>query len=162
MKKIFALLAISVLLSTGFALAKGFDDYGYNRQARNFVGTCLSWHMGKFGSTEAQAQAYCGEYSDDKLKMKWNAEWDRGNEEGWTDPNGYDAWEDNLWNGKVPGGSGEVWHYRIKWVGECPNGEAGPNGGYCIWGQFEVLMDHGTSNGEHLWFAHASPSGYGN
>lgn len=94
--------------------------------------------------------------------MKWNAEWDRGKAEGWK--NGpYDAWENNEWNGKVPGGSGEVWHYKIKWVGNC-NADKNliPEGGYCIWGQFATIMDQGTADGEHFWFAHGVPTGYGN
>ena len=153
-------MALSVVAKS--PSGKGFDEFGYNKQARNFVGTCLSWHMGKFSSTEDQATAYCGDYSNDKLKMKWNAEWDRGNAEGWSDPNGYDAWEDNQWNGMFPGGSGETWHYKIKWIGPCgAYGTPTTNGGYCIWGQFEVTMSHGTFEGQHFWDAHATPSGYG-
>ena len=95
--------------------------------------------------------------------MKWNAEWDRGNAEGWANPP-YAAWEDNEWNGVgVTGGSGAVWHYKIKWVGTCgADGTTLPDGGYCIWGQFEVLMDQGTDpNAGHLWYAQATPNGYG-
>jgi len=33
-------------------------------------------------------------------------------------------------------------------------------GGYEIWGQFEVIMDQGVYNGEHFWGALASPNGY--
>jgi hypothetical protein len=63
-------------------------------------------------------------------------------------------------NGAVPGGSGEVWHYKIKWVG--PELEGSPcwvEGGYPIWGQFEVIMDHGTMGGEHMWFTMESHRG---
>ncbi|PJE63372.1 hypothetical protein COU89_03700 [Candidatus Roizmanbacteria bacterium CG10_big_fil_rev_8_21_14_0_10_45_7] len=44
----------------------------------------------------------------------------------------------------------EVWHYKIVWVG--PELEASPcwrEGGYPIWGQFEVIMDHNTVDREH-------------
>jgi hypothetical protein len=100
-------------------------------------------------------------YANDKLVMKWNAEWDRGNDESWSNPP-YDAWENNEWNGAIPGGSGEVWHYKIKWVEPCgAYGEPTPDGGYCIWGQFEVLMDQGTADGEHIWYTKAIPNGYG-
>ncbi len=152
------IMAVSTVIPT-FA-AGGFDQYGYNDTARIFNGTCLSWGMGKYNWSQAQAEAYCGDYSNDKLVMKWNDEWDRGNAEGWTDINGYDAWTDNEWNGKK-NGSGEVWHYKIKWIGNCVEGEVQEDGGYCIWGQFEVVMDHGTSDGVHTWLAKATPNGYG-
>jgi len=155
------LLVVS-LITPGVALADGgFDEFGYNDNARLFNGTCKSWHMGKFGSTEAGAEAYCGDYSNDQLVMKWNAEWDRGNAEGWSNPP-YNAWENNEWNGAFPGGSGEVWHYKIVWVGNCiANPLLVPDGGYCIWGQFAVIMDQGVTPTGHLWLTHASPTGYG-
>ena len=95
--------------------------------------------------------------------MKWTRDWDRGNDEGWSDPNGYpDAWTSNQWNGQVTGGSGEVWQYKIVWIGNCgADGTPLPDGGYCIWGQFEVLMSHGTVANQHFWDAHAIPAGYG-
>jgi hypothetical protein len=136
--------------------AGGFDEFGYNYGARVFVGLADGVDRNLDGTVWGDPT-----YANDLLKMKWNAEWDRGNDEGWTDPNGYDAWTDNQWNGRMPGGSGEVWHYMVKWVGEChPQGSPGPNGGYCIWGQFEVTADHGTILNEHYWYAHATPTGY--
>ena len=138
----------------------GFDEWGYNRTARIFSGTGMSWCMEK-GSTEAACLTSLGVYAYDKLVMKWNAEWDRGNDEGWTNPP-YDAWENNEWNGKVPDGSGSVWHYKIVWVGDCVEDPSlVPEGGYCIWGQFATIMDQGTDAGVHTWIAHALPSGYG-
>lgn len=139
--------------------AGGFDQYGYNRTARNFVGTGSSWCLARGASADC-----LGIYSPDKLVMKWNAEWDRGNAEGWTDPNGYKAWEDNEWNG-MNGGSGAVWHYKIVWVGDY-NADSSlvPAGGYGIWGQFAVIMDQGKDPNigpGHLWYANASPNGYG-
>lgn len=139
--------------------AGGFDQFGYNRTARIFNGTGASWSLAKGLPVD-----YLGIYAPDKLIMKWNAEWDRGNKEGWTDPKGYQAWEDNEWNGKV-GGSGEVWHYKIVWVGDyVANPSLIPAGGYGIWGQFAVIMDQGVDPNVgpgHLWFAHATPNGYG-
>lgn len=163
-----ALIVGFVVGNNGFQFGKGnvegtstgFDQYGYNRTARVFNGTGTSWCEAKGLASDCM-----GIYSPDKLVMKWNAEWDRGNAEGWQDTNGYNAWEDNQWNGKVPGGSGANWHYKIVWVGPCgKDGTELPNGGYCIWGQFEVLTDHGQDPNigpGHLWFAHASPAGYG-
>jgi hypothetical protein len=138
----------------------GFDEWGYNRTARIFSGTGWTWCMGKVGDPDWCAD-YLGPYANDKLVMKWNAEWDRGNAEGWANPP-YDAWENNQWNGKPAGGSGEVWHYKIAWYGPCgAYGTPLDNGGYCIWGQFAVLMDQGTDDGMHYWNAHGIPSGYG-
>lgn len=146
--------------TTKWSDERGFDEWGYNRTARIFSGTGWSWCMGKF-SNEAYCTAYLGPYADDKLVMKWNAEWDRGNAENWSNPP-YDAWTNNHWNGMAPGGSGETWHYEYVWVGSCGDyGTPLPNGGYCIWGQFEVIMSHGTFENQHYWDAHASPSGYG-
>ncbi len=116
--------------------------------------------MGKIGD-ETWCTDYLGPYANDKLIMKWNAEWDRGNDEGWSNPP-YDAWENNNWNGIFPGGSGEIWHYKIKWIGPCgSDGTPLPDGGYCIWGQFEVIMSQGTVANEHFWETHAIPTGYG-
>lgn len=152
-------LVVAMLLATvGTVIAAGFNQYGYNYQARNFVGTGSSWCLAGGASEDC-----LGIYSNDKLVMKWNAEWDRGNDEGWTDPNGYDAWTDNEWNG-MNGGSGAVWHYKIKWVGTCTDYEYFDDGGYCIWGQFEIVMDQGIDPNigpGHIWFARATPNGYG-
>ena len=145
---------------TSQAAGGGFDQYGYNRTARIFNGPATGWCL------QRGAPADClGSYSPDKLVMKWNAEWDRGNADGWSDPNGYRAWEDNEWNGNCAGCSGAVWHYKIQWVGSCgADATPLPDGGYCLWGQFEVLMDqgHDPSLGiGHIWFALAKPNGYG-
>lgn len=140
-------------------VSTGFDQYGYNRCARIFNGPADGLDGKLDGKVYGSAT-----YAADHLKMKWNAGWDRGNLTGWSDPNGYrGAWIDNQWNGQVPGGSGVTWHYRIRWIGPC-GGHGAPtgSGGYCIWGQFEVVMSHGTVEGQHFWDAHAIPSGYGN
>jgi hypothetical protein len=160
-----ALVVGLIALSGGGRALAGtrFDDAGYNRTARIFNGTGWSWCMDKVGDP-TWCSAYLGPYANDKLVMKWNAEWDRGNAEGWSNPP-YDAWENNQWNGRVRNGSGAVWHYKIAWVGPCgPAGTPLPDGGYCIWGQFEVLMDHGIDPSfgpGHFFFALARPAGYG-
>ena len=65
-------------------------------------------------------------------------------------------------NGKVPGGSGEIWHYKYQWVGSCGADYTPlPDGGYCILGQFEVIMSQGTVANVHIWDIHAIPAGYG-
>jgi len=92
--------------------------------------------------------------------MKWSKAWDdaRFNGAPWTP----DAWETNEWNGMVPGGSGEVWHYKVIWVGtDLDNSPYWREGGYPIWGQFEVIMDQGTVPNEHFWYTLATPNGFG-
>ncbi|MCL5432969.1 MAG: hypothetical protein M1524_02535 [Patescibacteria group bacterium] len=146
-------------------VSAGFDQYGYNDTARNFVGTGSSWCQGKLGWDEAACDAYMGAWADDKLVMKWNAEWDRGNKEEWTDPNGYDAWINNEWNGRVDG-SGEIWHYKIAWDKGCADGSTPANvakgSAYCIWGPFAMLQSQGSgADRVHVWDVLLKPAGYG-
>lgn len=155
-----AVITIVVILSFTFPIfgaPGGFNEYGYNYKARLFNGTGESWSLAKGLPAD-----YLGIYAKDKLIMKWNSEWDRGNKENWANPP-YDAWTSNEWNGKVPGGSGEIWHYKIVWVGPTglPDYASLSDGGYSIWGQFEVIMSQGTAGGVHIWEAHAAPTGYG-
>ncbi len=156
-------VAIGAIKWTGGAsglTAAAFDSFGYNRTARIFNGTGSSWCVSK-----SQSANCMGAYSNDKLVMKWTSDWDRGNAENWTHPPYKDAWLDNEWNGKMGSGSGAVWHYKIKWVGACGTDYTVlPDGGYCIWGQFETVMDQGVDPSlgpGHLWYAKALPNGYG-
>lgn len=158
-----SLLGIVVILATFFFSANlifadnGFDQFGYNDKARIFNGPADGVDRVLDGKVWGDPT-----YANDKVVMKWNAEWDRGNAEKWLYPP-YKAWENNEWNGNVPGGSGEVWHYKIVWIGfpGLPNSEPLPEGGYYIWGQFAVIMDQGTADAEHFWYTHAMPTGYG-
>lgn len=141
---------------TAVGAAGGFDEFGYNDQARVFRGPADGVDRNLDGAVWGDPT-----YANDHLVMKWNAEWDRGNDEGWSNPP-YAAWNDNEWNGRVPGGSGETWHYKTVWVGDCvADPTLVPEGGYCIWGQFAVILSHGTAGGEHIWDARALPAGYG-
>ena len=133
----------------------GFDEFGYNYTARLFQGTLD-------GADRNIDETYWGDetYANDRLVMKWSKAWNdaRFNGEPWTP----DAWTSNEYNGKVPGGSGEVWHYKISWVGpELEQSQYWRPGGYAIWGQFEVIFSQGTVANEHFWDAHADPEGYG-
>lgn len=170
MKKLFFLVAVAAAfaLSTAPAMAakptdNGFDEFGYNYNARIFNGTGSSWCQGKLGWDKDTCDVYMGLYANDKLVMKWSKGWDDARFHGaaWTS----DAWENNEWNGKVPGGSGAVWHYKIVWVGDyVADPSLIPEGGYGIWGEFATIMDQGTDPNlgpGHLWFAHANPTGYG-
>lgn len=160
MKKIIMFALFLLLAVPSMAADKGFDQYGYNYTARNFVGTYTSWAMSKYGWTYDQAQTNLGAWANDKLVMKWNAEWDRGNAENWA--NGpYKAWTSNEWNGRA-NGSGEVWHYKIVWVGDyVANPDLIPEGAYGIWGQFAVVMDNGSNADRVHTLMHSSPGGYG-
>ena len=143
---------------------RGFDEFGYNRCARNFVGVFGGWcaQYGAGWNCEAPGWEGYAPFANDHLVMKWNAEWDRGKIEGWTDPNGYGAWEDNEWNGMLPNGSRVTEHVKIIWVGSCgADGTVLPDGGSCIWGQFEVLMDQGMNDGVRYVLSHVTPNGYG-
>ena len=147
-----ALVAMLGIVATVSAKG-GFDEFGYNDTARIFNGTGMSWCMGKVGD-QAWCDSYLGDYSNDKLVMKWNAAWDACNAE-YTPANCAGAWTDNEWNGQVPGGSGEIWHYKIVW--QCTDQGADS----CIWGDYEILMSQGTAANEHFWDTHAIPNGYG-
>jgi hypothetical protein len=155
MKKIFLLITLAVFVLAGVVLASGFDEFGYNYDARIFVGKADGVDRNLDGTVWNDTT-----YANDFLKMKWSEAWHQARFEGqaWT----CDAWLDNQWNGKVPGGSGETWTYRIVWVGpELEQSECWRQGGYPIWGQFEVIMSHGTVGNQHIWEALAIPAGYG-
>lgn len=147
---------LAILTAAGFttvpaSAATGFNQYGYNYSARIFNGTGSSWCL------SAGASADCmGASSSDKLIMKWNAAWDTCNAGGAC----AGAWIDNEWNG-MKGGDGSVWHYKIVWSPICSSGGTLTDGGYCVWNSYEVLMDQGTFDGAHTFFAKATPNGYG-
>ena len=150
-------LLLGAVAVSAFA-AGGFDQYGYNDTARIFNGTASNWCL-----AGGQAADCMGIYSNDKLVMKWNAQWDNCNDNGYADPKYcLGAWTNNEWNGNVPGGSGVTEHYKIIWVG--PEGQNSPYwvaGGYSVWGNYEVIMDQGTDTTGHVWYAHGIPNGYG-
>lgn len=142
--------AVSALAGGG-----GFDEFGYNYAARIFVGAADGVDRNLDGSVWGAPT-----YANDHLVMKWSKAWDDARFHGapWTCA----AWVNNEWNGKVPGGSGETWHYKIVWVGSAlENSPCWREDGYPIWGQFEVIFSHGTVANEHFWETHALPSGYG-
>ncbi len=160
-----AALGILAVSTVAVSADGGFDQYGYNYSARIFNGPSWLWATKTYKTDEAAARTIMGDYANDKLVMKWNAEWDRGKAEGWSKPP-YKAWETNEWNGRFPGGSGSVWHYKTIWIGagHGPDGTVLPDGGYVIWGQFEVVMDQGADlayGPGHMFFAKATPNGFG-
>lgn len=146
----------SCTLANGNTTETGFDRYGYNRCAGLFNGPADGVDRVLDGMVWGDPT-----YANDHLVMKWNDAWDTCNANRST-ANCSGAWTNNEWNGKVSGGSGETWLYKIKWVGPCgAYGTTMPDGGYCIWGEYEVLFSHGTVANQHFWDAHARPAGYG-
>ena len=145
---------------------RGFDEYGFNYKARIFVGIGENWYRGKNCPEEGpweEGMDFLWEYGEtygrDHLVMKWSKAWDdaRFRGEPWTPK----AWCTNEWNG-MRDGSQETWHYKIIWVGpELQDSPYWREGGYPIWDEFEVIMSHGTVDGEHLWEALATPNGLG-
>lgn len=134
----------------------GFDQYGYNYDARLFVGDVSGWCAQKNLASDCQGT----NYTNDHLVMKWSKSWDDARFHGavWTP----EAWISNEYNGRSPGGSGEVWHYKMIWVGPTlETSQYWRDGGYPIWGEFEVIMDQGSNNEGHVWGTHAIPNGYG-
>ena len=151
-----ALFLVATLVVPALADTNGFDQYGYNRTADVFVGPASGWCL-----AYSEPADCLGIYSNDLLIMKWNAEWDRGNLEDWAHPP-YAATLTNEWNGMVPGGSGYTEHVKIVWSSVCAASETPSDGGYCIWGQFEAIMDQGLVPGVgHVWYALATPNGFG-
>lgn len=162
MKKLIAILSglLGVFLFVTLVHAaqpdnKGFDEFGYNYQARLFSGSADGVDRLLDGKVWGDPT-----YANDHLVMKWSKAWNDAKFDGkaWT----CDAWEDNEWSGMTKDGSQEVWHYKISWVG--PELDASPcwrDGGYPVWGSFEVFFSHGSIDNVHEWEVHALPSGYG-
>lgn len=147
----------------------GFDQYGYNNGARIFNGTYLGWcEAGSGPSSATYCENWLGSTANDHLVMKWNAAWDACNnsykETQYANTGNpavcVGAWLDNEINGMVPGGDGSVWHYKIVYSQACTAGST-PSNAYCIWNNYEVIMDQGTFASVHSFGALANPNGYG-
>ncbi len=154
---------ISMFLLTSIvpqaSAAGGFNSYGYNYGARIFSGPAD-------GADNVLDGTVWGDptYAADHLVMKWNSAWDACNANGYDNPKYCaGAWTTNDWNGKVPGGSGWVEHVKIIWVGSAAESSAyWVNGGYSLWGNYEVISDR-AMDPDHVKFIFAAgkPSGLG-
>lgn len=149
----------SCTLANGNTATPGFDQYGYNRCAHQFVGTFAG-----YCAARGQGPTCGGVVGSTKLVMKWNEEWDRYNADHYGTNGPYDAWLDNEMHGAYLDGTPFSEHFKTRWDAVCvaTGGVASANGGTCIWNSFEVLMDQGTENGEHIWWTKLTPAGYGN
>lgn len=141
----------SCTLANGKVVSTGFDEFGYNRCAHNFVGTYGGWC-----AQQGRPENCAGVPGDTRLNMKWNEEWDRGNATNWAD-GPYRAWLDN----EIKGDDFSE-HFKTKWDASCAaHNPVGEDGAPCIWGAFEILMDQGTEGGAHVWWTKLSPAGFG-
>ncbi len=136
----------TIVDSAGNPISVGFDQYGYNYQARLFNGTYD-------GADRNLDGTYWGDptYADWNLSMKWSEEWlsnqdcdhdgkldrgDDGNSKGWLT---------NHVQAKYVDADGSTQHYsyfcKIVWVG--PGGS--------LWGQYEIIQEiiNDTGTGEH-------------
>lgn len=163
-KKTIILGLVALVAMLGIAtmvLAGGSDQFGYNYQARVFVGPADGVDRVLDGTVWGDPT-----YANDHLVMKWSKAWDDARFHGapWTP----DAWVNNEWDGQVPGGSGISEIVKVIWVGsDLENSVYWRDGGYPIWGEFEVIMDHYICSSANAlcptdpWPAHAVPTGYG-
>lgn len=134
---------------------KGYDAYGYNYGARIFNGDADGVDRIDDGKLWGDPT-----YAADHLVMKWSKAWDDAKFNG--KPWGPDAWTTNEWNGMGPDGTQETAHYKIVWVGpELESSVYWRDGGYAVWGEFEVIDDHGKTPDGHFRYAHAVPNGLG-
>lgn len=143
-------------LSASALSPNGFNEFGYNYNARIFSGKADGVDKNLDGTIYGDPT-----YANDHLVMKWNKAWDDCNSHGYNDP-AYcaGAWDTNEWNGMVSGGSGETEHVKIIWVGAAL--EASPywvKGGSPIWGNYETIMDQGMVGGVHNVYTFATPNG---
>ena len=139
------------------AFAKGgFDEFGYNEQANIFNANADGVDRNLDGKVWGDPA-----YANDHLVMKWNEAWDECNDAGNNDIDVcLGAWTTNEWNGMNPDGSRSNWHYKIIWVGSVL--ESSPywvDGGYPVWGNYEVISDHGIDASGHQVYAHGVPNG---
>lgn len=162
MKKVLAMIVMAVFVLatvTPAAAAGGFDEFGYNDKAGIFVGPADGVDRSLDGAVWGDPT-----FAIDNLVMKWNDAWTACNANGYNDPEFCaGAWTTNEWNGMMPDGSKSNWHYKFIWVGSA--GENSPywrEGGYLIWGNYEVIQDFGFDPTGHFRFAQARPAGLGN
>lgn len=156
---ILAVVAMAGVIAVPASAAGGFNQYGYNYGARIFSGPADGVDKNLDGKVWGDPA-----YAKDHLVMKWNAAWNACNANGYNNPTYCaGAWVTNQWNGMTPDGSQWTGHIKIIWVGSA--GTSSPywvDGGYLIWGNYEVIFDQGMAPGHvrYVW-AFATPNGLG-
>ena len=148
--------AASDVILCSKSATNGFNECGYNYKARVFSGLADGVDRKLDGMVWGDST-----YANDHLVMKWNATWDACNANGYNNPVFcLGAWTTNEWNGMGTGGSSTTAHIKIIWVGAA--GENSPywrEGGYSVWGNYEVIMEQGMADGAHYVGAKATPNG---
>lgn len=141
-----------LLASDGTVISTGFDEWGYNYQARLFNGLYCDAY---------RDAAWCQPYKDDNLSMKWNDAWlsnqdcdDDGlldRHYGYPSYIGSGAWLTNHMSGTYEL-DGQVcsWNYFVKIVA-APADATAVNGiwyaadgteiGSVIWGEFATIQE---------------------
>ncbi len=167
----------TLLTSAGDDMVLGYDQWGYNYQAHLFNGTYCDVY---------RDAAWCQEYKDIRLVMKWNDAWlsnkdcdDDGlldRHLGYSSYIGSGAWETNEQSGTCTDDEGNThhWTYFVKIVAVPAdavlvdgtwNNAAGTEIGPSIWGQFAIIQEvnNDPCAGVH-GIAYLSPdhAGFGN
>ncbi|MHB8772386.1 MAG: hypothetical protein ACYC7J_15435 [Syntrophales bacterium] len=152
-----------LLTSDGRVIETGYDQWGYNYQARMFNGTYCDAY---------RDAAWCQPYKDDELEMKWNDAW-MSNKDcsgdglldrhyGFPTYRGSGAWETNHQKGTYVDANGKKqrWSYFVKIVA-APLDATLVNGFWCaadgsvigpaIWGEFAIIQEiyNDTGTGDH-------------
>ncbi|NQV34283.1 MAG: hypothetical protein HQ515_16435 [Phycisphaeraceae bacterium] len=152
-----------ILDSAGNVITVGFDQWGYNYQARLFNGYYCDAY---------RDAAWCQDYAEDILIMKWNDAWLSNKDcdgDGLLDRHfGFDsyvgsgAWCTNHQSGDYEDANGDIqtWNYFVKIV--APPADASVEGGVwytadgkeigpVLWGDFAVTQEvyNDTGTGDH-------------
>jgi len=139
--------------SDGITIVPGYDEWGYNYQAHLFNGYYCDAYRNA---------AWCQDYADDRLSMKWNDAW-LSNEDcdgdglldrhyGFDSYIGSGAWLTNHQSGTYEDGDGNTchWTYFVKIVAAPEDAYAnggiwysadGTEIGLVIWGEFAVVQE---------------------
>ena len=153
----------TLLTSDDVIITVGYDEWGYNYQAHLFNG---------FYCDSYRNAAWCQDYKDVRLMMKWNDAW-LSNKDcdgdglldryyGFDSYIGSGAWLTNHQSGSYidENGKRQTWNYFVKIVA-APAGAAVVDGiwytadgteiGPAIWGQFATIQEvyNDTGTGEH-------------
>ena len=134
----------TLLASDGSVIETGYDQWGYNYQARMFNGTYCDAY---------RDATWCQPYKDDELMMKWNDAWLSNKDcdgDGKLDRHyglpsyiGSGAWLTNHQAGQYTDENGETckWNYFVKITAKPTAGfQCGSIGGNEIWGEFCEIM----------------------
>lgn len=151
----------TILDSAGAKITLGYDQYGYNYQARMFNGTYDSVDRNLDGLYFGSG----GDYVDDSLLMKWSDEWisnldcnfdqklDRGLDAKTGASTGLSrGWLTNQIEGDYIGSDGDSHHYtyfaKIVYDGGTACSASSPA---CLWGTFVVVEEiyNDPYNGYH-------------